>query len=121
MLSTPIFVDVYCPSIVSTPFCASVTNLPQCELRYIEGVVPYCFLKSFIKCEVLGNVHSLPISEIDFDVEINNRRDCISRWWINHLWGGVIKWRLNSFLNDVSERLHFEASISMEMSLKMLE
>ena len=40
-----------------------------------------------MKCEVLGKVHSLPISEIDFEVEINSRRECISRWRMNRFVG----------------------------------
>ena len=43
--------------------------------RYAAGVWPYCFLKSLMKCEVLGNAHSWPISEIDFEVESSNKRD----------------------------------------------
>ena len=39
----------------------------------------------FAKGDVLGKVHSLPISEIDFEVEISSRRECMSRWRMNHL------------------------------------
>ena len=55
-----------------------------------------------MKCDVLGNVHSLPISEMDFEVEISSRRECINRWRMYHLWGGIWKWRRNSFLIEVS-------------------
>ena len=87
----------------------------------MAGVVPYSFLNSLMKCDVLGNVHSTPISEMDFEVDMSSRRDCISRWRMNHLWGGMKKWRLNSFLNDVSERFHSAESSSIEMSQKMRE
>ena len=79
----------------------------------------YSFLKSLMKCDVLGKVHSTPISEMDFEVEMSSSRECISRWRMYHLWGGISKWRRNSFLNEVSERLVSRASSSMEISLKM--
>ena len=36
-----------------------------------------------------------------------------------HLWGGIMKWRRNSFLNEVSERFVSFESSSIEISLKM--
>lgn len=72
-----------------------------------------------MKCDVLGKAHSLPISETDFDVEISSSRECISRWRMYHLCGGITNWRLNSFLNEVSERLQMHDNSSMDMSLKI--
>ena len=87
------------------------------RLRYAEGVIEYSFLKSLMKCEVLGKAHSWPISETDLLVEIKSRRECINLCWMYHLWGGSSKWRLNSFLNEVSERLQISESCSIETSL----
>ena len=47
--------------------------------RYAAGVWPYCFLKSLMKCEVLGKLHSMPTSEMDLSVDMSRRRECISR------------------------------------------
>ena len=74
-----------------------------------------------MKCDVLGNVHSMPISDIDFDVEINSSLDCISRCLMNQRWGGMKKWRLNYFLNDVSYLLHIVANSSIARSLNIFE
>lgn len=66
-----------------------------------------------MKCDVLGNAHSLPICEMDFEVEISNMRACMSRWRMNHWCGGIRNTRLNSFLNEVSDRLQSAASSSI--------
>ena len=65
-------------------------------------------------------LHARPISEIDLLVEISSRRECISRWRMNHLCGGSKKCLRNSFLNEVRLRLHLAASSSIEISVKML-
>ena len=73
-----------------------------------------------MKCEMLVNAHSVPISAMVLLVDISNMRERSSRLLINHLCGEVLNCRRNSFLNDVSERLVEAASDSSEISLNML-
>ena len=76
---------------------------------------------NFIKCDIFENPHSAPISDTVRFVEVSIIFARTRRCSIIQRWGGAPNTLLNSFLNDVSERLVFEASSSIEMSRKIWE
>ena len=86
-------------------------------LRKVAGVSWYRCLNSFMKCDILVNAHSLPISDIVRLVEVSIMRARSRRCAMIHLWGGALNIRLNSFLNEVRERFVIVAKSSMEISL----
>ena len=69
LLGSELFTEVRGRSALATS--APSQPRPDCA-RNIAGVNPDSFLKSLIKCEVLGKPHSSPISEIGLVVEMSS-------------------------------------------------